>query len=70
MKFIYVFEKSKLKTLSISEYRLKGNAKEVLRYRQALWKGFHKIIDKSLSPLADGQNPARRVRHYAESSGR
>ncbi|MDD4374791.1 MAG: Fic/DOC family N-terminal domain-containing protein [Bacteroidales bacterium] len=37
------------KALTISEYGLKGNAKEVLRYRQALWKGYHDIVqEKSL----------------------
>ncbi len=40
---IFTTEDELYKTLTISEYRLKGNAKEVLRYRQALWKGYNDI---------------------------
>ena len=34
------------KALSASDSRLKSNAKEVLRYRQALWKGYQDIQEK------------------------
>lgn len=42
---IFTTDDELYKTLTISEYNLKGNAKEVLRYRQALWKGYHAIVD-------------------------
>ncbi|KAF5067036.1 MAG: Fic family protein [Bacteroidales bacterium] len=40
---IFTTDDELYKALTISEYGLKGNAKEVLRYRQALWKGYHDI---------------------------
>lgn len=40
---IFTTDDELYKALSISEYGLKGNAKEVLRYRQALWKGYNDI---------------------------
>ena len=46
---IFTTDDELYKALTISEYGLKGNAKEVLRYRQALWKGYHDIVqEKSL----------------------
>ncbi len=41
---IFTTEDELYKALTISEYELKGNAKEVLRYRQALWKGYNDIV--------------------------
>ncbi|HSA44112.1 MAG TPA: Fic/DOC family N-terminal domain-containing protein [Bacteroidales bacterium] len=41
---IFTTDDELYKALTISEYGLKGNAKEVLRYRQALWKGYHDIV--------------------------
>ncbi len=41
---IFTTDDELYKALTISEYGLKGNAKEVLRYRQALWKGYNDII--------------------------
>ena len=47
---IFTTDDELYKALTISEYGLKGNAKEVLRYRQALWKGYNDIIkNKALS---------------------
>jgi len=43
---IFTTDDELYKALSGSGSGLKGNAKEVLRYRQALWKGFQKIQDK------------------------
>jgi len=40
---IFTTDDELYKALTISEYGLKGNAKEVLRYRQALWKGYNDI---------------------------
>lgn len=40
---IFTTDDELYKALTISEYGLKGNAKEVLRYRQALWKGYNEI---------------------------
>jgi len=42
---IFTTEDELYKTLSGSDSGLKGNAKEVLRYRQALWEGYQKIKD-------------------------
>ena len=36
---IFTTDDELYKALSIREYGLQGNAKEVFRYRQALWKG-------------------------------
>jgi len=41
---IFTTDDELYKALTISEYGLKGNAKEVLRYRQALWKGYNDIL--------------------------
>ncbi|MDX9845596.1 MAG: Fic/DOC family N-terminal domain-containing protein [Tenuifilaceae bacterium] len=41
---IFTTDDELYKALTISEYGLKGNAKEVLRYRQALWKGYNDIV--------------------------
>ncbi len=41
---IFTTDDELYKALTISEYGLKGNAKEVLRYRQALWKGYNEIV--------------------------
>lgn len=41
---IFTTDDELYKALTISEYGLKGNAKEVLRYRQALWKGYNSIV--------------------------
>jgi Fic family protein len=41
---IFTTDDELYKALTITEYGLKGNAKEVLRYRQALWKGYNDII--------------------------
>ena len=41
---IFTTEEDLYKALSGNDSSLKGNAKEVLRYRQALWKGYHDII--------------------------
>ena len=47
---IFTTDDELYKALTISEYGLKGNAKEVLRYRQALWKGYNDIVkNKALS---------------------
>ena len=43
---IFTTDDELYKALTMSEYGLKGNAKEVLRYRQALWKGYN-IIEKN-----------------------
>ncbi len=40
---IFTTDDELYKSLTIRESDLKGNAKEVLFYRQALWKGFHRI---------------------------
>lgn len=40
---IFTTDDELYKSLTIRESDLKGNAKEVLHYRQALWKGFKKI---------------------------
>lgn len=40
---IFTTDDELYKTLTVSEYALKGNAREVLRYRQALWKGYDSI---------------------------
>jgi Fic family protein len=40
---IFTTDDELYKSLTIRESNLKGNAKEVLFYRQALWKGFHRI---------------------------
>jgi len=40
---IFTTDEELYKSLTIKESDLKGNAKEVLFYRQALWKGFHEI---------------------------
>ena len=42
---IFTTDDELYKALTVSEYGLKGNAKEVLRYRQALWKGFNDIVN-------------------------
>lgn len=42
---IFTTDDELYKALTISEYGLKGNAKEVLRYRQALWKGYNDIVN-------------------------
>ncbi len=41
---IFTTDDELYKALTISEYSAKGNAKEVLRYRQALWKGYNDIV--------------------------
>jgi len=41
---IFTTDDELYKALTISEYGLKGNAKEVLRYRQALWKGYNEVV--------------------------
>lgn len=41
---IFTTDDELYKALTISEYGLKGNAKEVLRYREALWTGYNNII--------------------------
>lgn len=41
---IFTTDDELYKALTMSEYALKGNAKEVLRYRQALWKGYNDIV--------------------------
>ena len=41
---IFTADDELYKALTICEYGLKGNAKEVLRYRQALWKGYNDIL--------------------------
>ncbi len=41
---IFTTDDELYKAVTISEYGLKGNAKEVLRYRQALWKGYDDIL--------------------------
>ena len=47
---IFTTDDELYKALTISEYGLNGNAKEVLRYRQALWKGYNDIVkNKALS---------------------
>ncbi|MBN2611509.1 MAG: Fic family protein [Bacteroidales bacterium] len=47
---IFTTDNELYKALTINEYGLKGNAKEVLRYRQALWKGYNNIVqNQSLS---------------------
>jgi Fic family protein len=43
---IFTTDDELYKALTISEYGLNGNAKEVLRYRQALWKGYNEIVKK------------------------
>lgn len=43
---IFTTDDELYKALTINEYGLKGNAKEVLRYRQALWKGYNDIVKK------------------------
>lgn len=43
---IFTTDDELYKALSGNDSGLKGNAKEVLRYRQALWGGFQKIQDK------------------------
>lgn len=40
---IFTTDEELYRELSGNDTGLKGNAKEVLRYRQALWKGFHEI---------------------------
>ncbi len=40
---IFTTDDELYKALSGNDAGLKGNAKEVLRYRQALWKGYHEI---------------------------
>lgn len=40
---IFTTDDELYKALTFSDYGLKGNAKEVLRYRQALWKGYNDI---------------------------
>jgi Fic family protein len=40
---IFTTDDELYKALSGNDIGLKGNAKEVLRYRQALWKGYHDI---------------------------
>jgi Fic family protein len=41
---IFTTEDELYKSLSIDDYGLKSNAKEVFRYRQALWTGLKKIV--------------------------
>jgi len=41
---IFTTDDELYKALTINEYGLKGNTKEVLRYRQALWKGYNDIV--------------------------
>lgn len=41
---IFTTDDELYKALTISEYGDKGNVKEVLRYRQALWKGYNHIV--------------------------
>jgi Fic family protein len=43
---IFTTDDELYKALTISEYGLNGNAKEVLRYRQALRKGYNEIVKK------------------------
>lgn len=43
---IFTTEDELYKSLSLDAYGLKSNAKEVFRYRQALWTGFKKIINE------------------------
>jgi Fic family protein len=43
---IFTTDDELYKALAGNETRLKGNAKEVLRYRQALWEGYNDIRDK------------------------
>lgn len=42
---IFTTDDELYKALTISEYGLSGNAKEVLRYRQALWTGYNDIVN-------------------------
>jgi Fic family protein len=44
---IFTTDDELYQVLSGSESGLKGNAKEVLRYRQALWKGYQEILNSS-----------------------
>lgn len=41
---IFTTDDELYKALTISEYGTSSNAKEVFRYRQALWKGYHDIV--------------------------
>lgn len=41
---IFTTDDELYKAFTKSEYGLKGNAREVIRYRQALWKGYHEIL--------------------------
>jgi Fic family protein len=43
---IFTTDEELYKALSGNDAGLKGNVKEVLRYRQALWKGYHEINAK------------------------
>jgi Fic family protein len=45
---IFTTDDELYKALSGSDSGLKGNAKEVLRYRQALWKGYQEIQEKGI----------------------
>lgn len=48
---IFTTDDELYKALSGNDAGLKGNAKEVLRYRQAIWKGYHDIIASGESGL-------------------
>jgi Fic family protein len=45
---IFTTDDELYRALSGNDSGLKGNAKEVLRYRQALWKGFNDITEKGI----------------------
>ncbi len=69
---IFTTDDELYKSLTITEYRLEGNAKEVFRYRQALWTGYHAIINnkkiaietlisiyREITQINDGIRPAQ-----------
>lgn len=45
---IFTTDDELYKAFSDSEYGQKGNTREVLRYRHALWKGYNEILDKKV----------------------
>jgi len=69
---IFTTDEELYRELSGNDTGLKGNAKEVLRYRQALWKGFHEVrakgelsidvmvkIYQEIKELKDGIRPSQ-----------
>lgn len=69
---IFTTDEELYRELSGNDTGLRGNAKEVLRYRQALWKGYHSIkangefnidilvdIYQEIKELQDGIRPAQ-----------